>query len=148
MKLKILVKIVDAILGSSSNDETPADMYLPSWLRAFGLVLLAAGTAAFIFSFIVHHLVLLFLGVGILCLGVLACLCWHNQKARVISDQEFEYTTFLGKSHRYYFRDITGLRKNSDSMTLYVADSKVHIESCAILSERFVILINQALEKL
>ena len=104
--------------------------------------------AVLIFSFIVHHLVLLFLGVGILCLGVLACLCWNNQKARVISDQEFEYTTFLGKTHRYYFRDITGLRKNSDSMTLYVDGNKVHIESCAILSERFITLINQALENL
>lgn len=148
MKLKILVKIVDSVLGSSKDDETPADMYLPSWLRAFGLVLLAAGTAAFIISFIVHKLTFLLLGVGLFIGGVLACLCWKNQKARVLSDQEFEYTTFLGKSHRYYFRDITGLRKNSDSMTLYVSGSKVHIESCAILSERFVNLINQALKTL
>ena len=95
MKLKILVKIVDSVLGSSKDDETPADMYLPSWLRAFGLVLLAAGTAAFIISFIVHKLTFLLLGVGLFIAGVLACLCWKNQKARVLSDQEFEYHALI-----------------------------------------------------
>lgn len=63
----------------------------------------------------------------------------------MISDEEFEYTTFLGKTHRYAFRDITALRKNQDSLTLFVGKNKVHIESMAVLSERLVDRINQAL---
>ena len=38
------------------------------------------------------------------------------------------------------------MRRNSDSMTLFVGEGKVHIESCAILSDRLVDRINKQLE--
>ena len=44
------------------------------------------------------------------------------------------------------FSDIEWLRKNNDSLTLFVAGEKVHIESMAILSDRFIELVNKALE--
>ncbi len=53
----------------------------------------------------------------------------------------------FGQTRTYYFSDITGLRRNSDSMTLFVGNEKVHIESMAVLSERLVNGINEALEK-
>ena len=53
----------------------------------------------------------------------------------------------FGNKYVYRFDDIKHLRLNKDSMTLFVADGKVHIESCAILSDRFVNLVNQKLEE-
>ena len=149
MKLKILVKIVEMFLGSSASEDNPADMYLPTWLLAFGIILLAVGTALSILvvTSIIQNIGMLFLGIACLVGGVLAYLCWKNQKIRVISDEEFEYTTFTGSKRNYYFKDIIGLKKNQDSMTLFVGDGKVHMESCAIISERLANLINEALEK-
>ena len=80
-------------------------------------------------------------------LGIIALLCWKNQAIHVISDTHFTYTTMFGNTTTYSFADIQGLRKNQDSMTLFVAGKKVHIESMAVLSDRLVDRINAALEK-
>ena len=88
---------------------------------------------------------MLFAGIGGILLGIVELMCWKNQSIRVVSDEEFEYTTFLGNTHRYAFRDITALRKNKDSLTLFVGKNKVHMESMAVISERLAKLINQAL---
>ena len=77
----------------------------------------------------------------------MALLCWKNQTIHVISDTQFTYTTMFGNTTTYSFADIQGLRKNQDSMTLFVAGKKVHIESMAVLSDRLVDRINAALEK-
>lgn len=66
----------------------------------------------------------------------------------VISDKEFTYTTMFGKTKNYRFADIERLRKNKDSMTLFVAGDKLHMESMAILSERLVELINRELKRI
>ena len=51
MKLKILVKIVEKLLGMENGDGAPrADMYLPERLLAMALVLLAGGTAFAVFA--------------------------------------------------------------------------------------------------
>ena len=148
MKLKILAKAIEKILGMTSSDDEPrADMYLPDRLLAMALVLLAGGTALGGFAVIKLHLLA---GVGAvigIVLGVFALICWKNQTIHIISDTQFTYTTMFGKTYTYNFADIQGLRKNQDSMTLFVADKKVHIESMAILSDRLVNLINAALEK-
>lgn len=146
MKLKILVKIVEKFLGAAYADDTPrADMYLPERLLAMSLVFLAGGSALCLLFALTRTLWMILAGIGGIVLGVVELLCWKNQSIRVISDEEFEYTTFLGKNHRYAFRDITALRKNQDSLTLFVGKNKVHIESMAVLSERLVDRINQAL---
>ena len=81
-------------------------------------------------------------------LGVLALLCWKNQSIVVLSDSTFEYTTFLGNKKLYCFQDITGFKKNGDSTTLFVGSEKVHIESCAVLSEKLIERINKQLQTL
>jgi hypothetical protein len=53
----------------------------------------------------------------------------------------------FGNTRTYHFSDIQALRKNQDSMTLYVAGEKVHIESMAVLSQRLVDHINRELAK-
>ena len=81
-------------------------------------------------------------------MGIFALLCWRNQTIHVISDEEFTYTTMFGNTKTYAFSDIQGLRRNQDSMTLFVKNEKVHIESMAVMTKRLVDLINQALKNL
>lgn len=147
MKLKVLVKIVEKLLGMTDSGEEPhADMLLPDRLLAMSLVFLAGGIVCIILAF--TNSVIWLLGVVIcFAFGIAALLCWKNQSIHVISDEQFTYTTMFGKTRTYSFSDIQGLRRNQDSMTLFVANKKVHIESMAILSERLVALINNALEK-
>ena len=149
MKLRLLVKLVEKILGMTGSDDAPrADMYLPERLLAMALVFLAGGTACAvyaIFSPVAWAIVAAVFGIG---LGVLELLCWKNQSIRIISDEQFTYTTMFGNTYTYSFADIQGLRKNQDSMTLFVAGKKVHMESMAVLSEELVQKINEALEKL
>lgn len=149
MKLKILTKIVEKGLGKDFEDQE-ADMYLPTWLLAFGLVLIALGTAGILFFALQKNTDLLVIcgAVFSLATGILACICWKNQKIRVISEEEFEYTTFLGNKYRLFFRDIRGLKRNNDSMTLLVGDKKVHMEALAHISDRLATSINTALKNL
>ena len=95
-----------------------------------------------IFKFFPWAIVCAVLGIV---LGVFAFLCWKNQSIRVISDEQFTYTTMFGNTYTYSFSDIQGLRKNQDSLTLFVADKKVHIESMAVISDSLIERINDAL---
>ena len=149
MKLKILVKIVEKLLGmTDSGDKPRADMFLPDRLLAMALVFLGGGTACAIFAVIKFAVwAVVAAAVGIV-FGVAALLCWKNQSIRIISDEQFTYTTMFGNTYTYAFSDIQGLRRNKDSLTLLVAGKKVHIESMAILSKNLVERINAALQNL
>ena len=146
MKLKIIVKIIEKLLGmTESGDEPRADVFLPNRLLAMAIVFLAGGTACAIFAvlkFAIWAIVCAILGIV---LGVFALLCWRNQSIRIISNEQFTYTTMFGNTHTYSFSDIQGIRRNQDSLTLFVADKKVHIESMAIISNRLVERINKVL---
>ena len=148
MKLKLLVILAEKLLGMTHHGDHPrADMYLPERLLAMALVFFGAGIGCVVFTFL--KTVTWVVG-AVLCFafGVAALLCWKNQSIRIISDEQFTYTTMFGNTYTYSFSDIQGLRKNQDSMTLFVANKKVHIESMAILSEALVTRINEALQKL
>lgn len=148
MKLKLAVFLVEKLLKVKANGEEPrADMFLPDWLLAFGFVLICIGLGFTIAFFVVLNLILLLVALGAFLLGALAIICWKNQTIRVIDDKKFEYTTFLGKKTVYYFDEIKEVRRNSDSMTLFVGDGKVHIESCAVMTERLMSLLNDSLAK-
>ena len=148
MKLKILVKIVEKLLGMADSGEEPrADMFLPDRLLAMSIVFLAGGIVSIALAII--NSVTWVLGVVIcFAFGIAALLCWKNQSIHIISNEQFTYTTMFGKTRTYSFSDIQGLRRNHDSLTLFVANEKVHIESMAVLSERLVERIDNALEKI
>ena len=149
MKLKFLVKIIEKLLGmANSGDEPRADMFMPERLLAMAIVLLVGGIGCAVFAVITLEIVAAVFAVIGLVIGVFALLCWRNQSIHIISDEQFTYTTMFGNTYTYSFSDIQGLRQNQDSMTLFVADKKVHIESMAVLSDRLVERINESLERL
>lgn len=148
MKFRILVKFAERLFNMEHVEGEPrADMYLPPFLLAFGFLLLLAGTAlliAFALSRLIWTMIAAFF---VLPLGIAAVMCWKNQTIHILSEGVFQYTTFLGNSYEYHFSDIVKLRQNTDSLTLFVADKKVHIESMAILSGRLIDKINTALSR-
>jgi len=148
MKLKILVKLVEKLLGMTDHGDGPrADMYLPDRLLAMALILLGGGTGCAIAAVIRFDTGLaVFAALGILG-GIAALLCWRNQSIHILSDEQFTYTTMFGNTYTYAFADIEWLRRNRDSMTLFVAGKKVHMESMAVLSPRLVELVNRALAR-
>lgn len=148
MKLKFLVKLIEKIFGIAIGDDQPrADMFLPDRLLAISLVLLAGGGACVIITILNFAIWVLACAVFGIVFGIFAFLCWRNQSIHVISDEQFTYTTMFGNTRTYSFSDIQGIRQNNDSLTLFVDNQKIHIESMAIISERLVILINKVLEQ-
>lgn len=148
MKLKFLVKLIEKIFGIAVGDDQPrADMFLPDRLLAISLVLLAGGGACVIITILNFAIWVLACAVFGIVFGIFAFLCWRNQSIHVISDEQFTYTTMFGNTRTYSFSDIQGIRQNNDSLTLFVDNQKIHIESMAIISERLVILINKVLEQ-
>lgn len=148
MKIKILVKIGELILGKAFPDgEARADMYLPIWLLAFALLLLVGAVGSGIIAIVLLSPIAAAIAGGLLILGIAAILCWRNQTIRILSDECFEYTTFLGNHKVYRFADITGVKESSDSLTLILGKDKVHIESCALLTERLIVRINENLPR-
>ena len=109
MIFRVIVKFVEALLGVSSREERRADMYLPNFVLALGLVLCAGGTAMAIAFFFTQNTALLIFGILALVIGIVALLCWKNQSIKILSEHEFSYTTFLGNTKVYRFRDISGL---------------------------------------
>ena len=125
------------------------DMYLPDWLLAFGVFLIAGAVFCAVMAYLTSYDTgFLVVCLGLFGLGVSAILCWRNQGITMLSDSVFVYSTMFGKKTEYLFSHITSLRQNQDSMTLFVdGDQKIHIESCAIMSDRLADAIAAALGK-
>ena len=54
----------------------------------------------------------------------------------------FEYSTMFGNRKTYAFSQITQVKQNPDSYTVFADGDKIHIEACAVLSERLLINLN------
>lgn len=146
--MKLLARILEKLLGKRYGDDAPElDMYLPNPALSIAMVFTGFGIVLAAAAFLTANLMFLIGTVIGIPLGISAFLCWKNQSIRMITSGKFEYTTMFGNKHIYQFSDITGLRKNKDSLTLMVAGKKVHIEAMAVLSQRLVNAINQALQE-
>jgi hypothetical protein len=128
------------------TEKPRADMYLPDWIKWLGIFSDVVAVAVFIAAVAMQEWALIIVTVIFGALGIAAYLCWKNQKIVIIDDKTFEYTTFLGKTMRYDFSEIKRLKPNSDSLTLFVGDGKVHIESCVNISTELLEKIDAALE--
>ncbi len=150
MIFRVIVMIGERILGKPFSEDGPrADMFLPVWLLAMGMALVALGAGALIVSLIippsVAAIIVAAAGLAMVLFGAAALLCWRNQTIVMLSEDEFEYTTFLGSKRVYRFDDITHMRVKQDSLTLFVRGDKVHIESSAIMSRRLITRLDIAL---
>lgn len=122
-----------------------ADMFLPGWLNGFGIFLDIVAVTLLVAMFVTQTWAL---AIGVVIAGLLgaaATLCWKNQTIRIIDEDTFEYSTFLGKKIRYRFAEIKELRVNPDSMTLFVGNGKVHIEAMVVISQELMDKIDTAL---
>ncbi len=145
----IVKAILHLLKRTSSMEKQKTDMFLPLWLFIVGLVCVLGALCGIVYCFCwaFSDLVLGFSAVFLI-IGMGAILCWANQKIAILDDYTFEYVTFLGNKKVYRFSDITGIRTNKDSQTIFVGKDKIHIESCAILSQRLIIKFNEALNNL
>lgn len=116
------------------------DMYLPVWVCGLGVLFLLISLVCIFMCFgappysVIGYLVGT---VFCLCIGVAAILCWKNQWVEIQNEHEFVYSTMFGRQIKYRFSEITGVKKDEDSMTLLLESGKVHIEFCAVVSDRF-----------
>ena len=143
---RLIAALFTRMLGVDEEAER-ADMHLSN--HALGLALAAILA---VFLLIARYIStdqwfnLIFAAAFLLAaIGIL--LCYKNQRIYVISDEEFVYSTMFGRRKNYRFDQITAIRKNRDSLTLFVGDGKVHIESSAVMSERLRQLIIREFEK-
>ena len=145
---KLLSRIAELVSGEPYSEHEPrADMYLPLRVLAFGLFSLVCGIASAVYAAATAETAMAAFALIFFIAAVLLTLAWRNQTARMLSDDEFEYKTFLGNTRRYSFSQITQLKQNPDSCTLFVGKEKIHIETCAILTDRFIERINRQLSE-
>ena len=151
MKLKPFIHMRSGKISFGTtlvDDEPRADMFLPAWMFTMGLLFVIFGVILGTVLIVLQISIILVILAAILVLfGVAALMCWKNQTIRMLPNDTFEYSTFLGNKIIYRFSDIKGLKKNTDSMTLLVADGKIHIESIAIVTDRLSDRINKQLEE-
>lgn len=118
------------------NEEKKADMYLPTWVLGTGIFFAVCAVAATIIAFVIGNMAILLCDIPFLLIFVAAYLCWKNQKIRILDDLTFEYSTMFGNRKTYAFSQITQVKQNPDSSTVFADGDKIHIEACAVLSER------------
>ena len=139
--------ILSLLKGTAKLERQKTDMFLPLWLFIVGAVCILGSLAGAAYILLVDFDVVgVLICAFFLVLGMGAILCWANQKITILDESTFEYVTFLGNKKVYRFCDITGIRTNKDSQTLFIGKDKIHIESCAIMSQRLINKFNEALE--
>ena len=148
MKLKIIVKIGELLLGTTFSDDQPrADMCLPVKILAMSLMLMVFGVGLGVFAIVKLSIATGIAAVICLPFGIVSFLCWRNQTIHIISEDLFVYRTFLGNERLYRFDQINGFVWHHDSGTLYVKNEKVHMERCAHLTKRLSAKINKELKR-
>ncbi len=148
MKLKLIVKLGELLLGTTFSDDQPrADMCLPVKILAMSLMLTVFGIGLGILAIVKLSLAAAIATVVFLPFGIISFLCWRNQTIHIISDDLFVYRTFLGNERLYRFDQINGFVRHHDSGTLYVKNEKVHMERCAHLTKRLSAKINKELKR-
>lgn len=122
-------------------------MFVSLPILGFGLFSLICGGVSVIYAVAICSFPAAILGLFFLICAAILLLCWKNESVRMLSEDEFEFTSILGKKRRYFFSDITGLRRyeGSYAYTLLLGRHKLHIKRHFRLTRRFVERINQQL---
>ena len=144
----MIAHLLKKILKKTADYEKPrADMFLPLWLLVMGIILVVGSLCTITYFMFYFNITWIAVCCALLVLGMAAVLCWANQKIYVLDGFTFEYITMFGHKKVYNFYQITSIKVNNDSFTLYLGNEKIHIESCARMSGRLIEKINEALER-
>ena len=146
MKLDFLTDAVDKILRIDEEDKN-ADMQHPGRVAVFGVAMTFCGLFLAIIALASGALSMLFFAIFSFLVATLAFLCYKFQRIFVLSDTEFQYTTFYGKRKIYKFEHIRAIRSNSDSHVLILVDGRINIEPNTVMSERLRELFNNELAR-
>ena len=138
------------IIGAELVDaEDRADMYLPVGVLVFGGFLILLGLLfGAVFILAMQPFLLIMTAVIWVLAGIAMIMCWKNQTIFVLSDEVFEYKTIIGNKKAYRFDEIKEIKKGIGGLTLIVSDSKIDIDSNAIISSRLSEKINEQMERL
>ena len=147
MKFDFVINTIDKLLRISDKDKN-ADMRLPSKVPYFGAAMAFVGLLITIMSIATAIFFLLFFSLIAFLISAFAFLCYKYQRIHVLSETEFQYTTFLGKQKTYKFEDIVSIKMNPDSHTLVMKKGRILIESSAHISERLKLLFNKELDRI
>lgn len=131
------------------DGEDRADTYLPVAVLGFGAVLILFGLvtgAVFILGKLPFFLIMS--AIFFILAGIAMIMCWKNQAVFVLSDEVFEYRSIIGNKKVHRFDEIKGIKKGMGGITLFVGDSKIDIDSNAIISQRLSEKINEQMERL
>lgn len=143
MRLKNLLSLAENALNGTGMDNTPkADMFLSSRVLAISLVFATLGIGCGVGFVFTSHIGLVVACPLLLIFSLGAFLSWRNQRIYIIDEDTFVYSTFLGRKKVYHFSDITAIRRNGSSCTLFVGAGKVHIDSTVIMTNRLAAMIN------
>ena len=147
MKFTFITDAVDKILRISEKEKN-ADMRLPTKVSAFGVAMTFCGLFLVIISIISSAFAMLFFALLSFLIAAFAFLCYKFQRIYILSETEFEYTTFWGKKKIYKFEHIRAIKTNTDSHVLIFTKGRINIETSAILSEKLKILFNKELKRI
>ena len=144
----LLSAIAERVLGEPcSRDEPRADMYLPLWVFGLGLFLLVCCVAAVVCAVVIPSVAAAIAALVCFILAAAATLCWKNQSARMLSDDEFEVMSIFGIKRRYSFSEITQLKRypKPDTYALLIGKERFYIRPIFLFTERFIDRINRSL---
>ena len=116
-------------------------MYLPAWIGGLGVFFLIAAAVCLILGFAISAGWLVACVICLL-LGIAALMCRRNQWIEITGSDTFVYSTMFGRKTEYHFSDIQDIKigSDNDSYTMIMSDGKVHIEDCAVMSEKFIMM--------
>ena len=112
-------------------------VHIPRWLFFFGMAVYIAGAAVCIAMLAVGKFFVAIPGVGCMLFGAAAMLCQLDQKVVSAGEGIYIYSTMFGKKKHFSADDRIGMRYNSDSVTVFLKNGKIHIESLAQISDDF-----------
>lgn len=112
-------------------------VYMPKWMFFFGMAMYVIGAVFLIVLCAEKKWFQAIPGIGFMIFGAIAMACQLNQRAVKLTDGTYVYSTMFGKKKHFSADDRIGMRYNSDSVTVFLKNGKIHIESLAQISDDF-----------
>ncbi len=121
------------------------DLYQSTLALGFGIV---AIIAAFLCPFVLKtaFLIRMIAFAALLAAGIGAILCWKNQSAVMTGSSTFRYRTMFGNEKVYRFSEFVRLERGTKATKLIFQNGTVYIAGWTVLSERFIAVMDRAME--